>query len=301
MKRVRESQNFYLFSERGSNAVCEYEKAIALSATISDFVKDVPDATEFTVPDTCPDTINWIVAAIDLYPLSIPEPSNVINVICALNYLRADQLLNVAAKLLIKRNLWNTVDIPRDVMLNYVYPLIPTADLLQLYKTHAMIASYILRLAKKEFAELTEVSDETLISAYDELKNPHIVFDPKRRLFLSRAEVLKAGTLKRDIIVAAIQKHGSYVVICKLREEREESIRVRLEHEMALLSHHGFRGVTYSEPCRQGKSQKRWANSVTTAINVHKKEIDQCLLKRDFTKLFKLVTLEKFKQIVASF
>lgn len=298
MKRVRSDDDDILLASSSGGAV-SVSRALAIehSVTIANFLKDVPDATEFVIPDCEGMTLLWIEHAMEVYPERTNDPTDIVNAVCVANYLHAEKLLDIAVKRLYLTGLWRleaAKSIPADVMLHKVYPLVSSWALISTRKTNPLVATYILRKSKAKFAFPAKTDDETYIEAWKELKDNHPMCNFSD-YFLPKAAV--ASDVK-TIITAAVEKYGSFATIYALREKRAQTVKMRLEYERELVFKNGYRDVKFSEALRNGKSEARWKTAAKTAILKHAEKISDFMKKKNYTYVYKMVTDQKFKDLI---
>jgi hypothetical protein len=273
------------------------QRIISHCKTIADLLEDVPDAKEFVIPGCSNDTLRWIMSAIDTFPCIGPA-TDIVNVVNALNYLNAEKLLPPAIKMLINSGKWKSPEIPASLALEMVYPAVGRNLLLKNRNENPLITAFIVRDSKKTFPGIIDASDETYVLAWAEFYEvAGFYFDAKKKLFLTKQDIVKCDD-QIALFTYAVKKHGSFENILKLRLEMEQRIRQRIQYEKLLESKNDFINVKFSDALKSSNSEKRWEKDVVKAIEQHAERVSKYTAECNFNQVWKLVTLQKFKEIV---
>lgn len=301
MKRVRSfDDDDITLSCNGGIVHVSRTLVIQYSATIANFLQDVPDATDFVVPECAIETLRWITTAMEKYPQLVGDPTNIFNAVCVANYLEAEKMLTIAIDRLYWTGAWRSEaakSIPTVVLLHKLYPRVSSFALIEIRKTDPLAKTYILRKAKEKFAFPANTDDETYIEAWKELKERHPIYH-RSDYFLGKVAAAKAAEGDICIITAAVEKYGSYAAIYALRLKRDQMVQTRLEYERALVFQSGYRDVKFSEPLRIGKSDTRWRNATKSSILKHAEKVAEFMEKKNFSSVYKMVTDQKFKDLI---
>ncbi len=221
MKRARSDEEFItVVSKEGARIPFPRDE----SQTICDLLKDSPDATEIPLPEISAIVLRFIVNR------EPSPPVYLVPIAIALNYLHMPSLLamvmcQIYAKFfhnLSKRQISEYDDLPRDLLVNYIFPQTPSVDLFAVRETYPTIWGIT-------EAELTKraCNENLSLEAYYDLTvtfEGKVGFDSAKECMedyhLTKHDMLrlKKPIQRKDALIASIEKHGSMDLILHHRK-----------------------------------------------------------------------------------
>jgi hypothetical protein len=248
----------------------------------------------------------WIVTAINQFPLiCYTAKDDLIDIVCALNYLDAGDILSTAVQWLFESESepWKTTratkTIPAPVLFEMVYPLVHFSVLAAACDEIPLVKSYIVCQSKKMFPEVQNATDNTYVWAWTEAKQgEEYPYSSPKRYFLNTEHDWSFCRPGVTVIAASLSRHKTHETIQQLRDACESIISKRIQEEEDLRKLHGFRHAFVGHDISNSSDEKRWRKKLDREFEKRKKSVENCVKSRKFDSLSALVTDQKFKEII---